>query len=148
MELNKDQSKKADYLLKVLCNSSSAMGSETVYKLFKTKNEAIYICSVLSELGLITVIAPTENDPINMVSFNENTCYFLESGGFLKKYNQNENKQTIQPIAKPNKKYAIISFIEKFWWKFLIPLAVIIIGWMIEKGIINISIFVEQVLKD
>ena len=46
----------------------------------------------------------------------------------------------IKKIPKKINTKPIISFLVKFWWKFLIPLAVIIIAILIERGIIDIGI--------
>jgi hypothetical protein len=47
-----------------------------------------------------------------------------------------EIKQTIYP--KEKQQNAIISFIVKFWWQILVPLAIVIIGILIERDVINI----------
>ncbi len=139
-ELTKEQSEKADYLLEIVCNSESAIDSKIAYDLFMSKDETLYVCSILEKLSLIDIISATERDPIYLINWTVNTCHFLKQGGFLKKYNQTENKQTTQPIENPNEKNAIISFIEKFWWQILIPLIIGILLILIEKGIINIGI--------
>jgi hypothetical protein len=49
-------------------------------------------------------------------------------------------KQNIQPKANENKHNAITSFLSKFWWQILVPLTIVVIGILIEKGIIDIGI--------
>jgi len=138
-ELTKEQSEKADYLLEIVCNSDSALGSSVVYDLFDSKEDAIYVFSILKKLNLISIISETENDPLYLFGFNENTCHFLKQGGFLKKYINKDIKQVNHPIAKEKRQNAIVSFIVKFWWAFIVPLAATIIGFMIDKGILNIG---------
>jgi|GEM_PF-2489987 len=53
---------------------------------------------------------------------------------------KNEIKQTVQPTKKPSIWARIMSFCAKFWWKILIPLALIVIKLMIDRGIIDIGI--------
>lgn len=48
--------------------------------------------------------------------------------------------QKIHPQPKEIKQNPIISFLSKCWWQILIPLTIVIIGILIEKGIINIGI--------
>lgn len=48
-------------------------------------------------------------------------------------------KQQNQPISNEIKQNPIISFLSKFWWQVLIPLAIVIIGILIEQKIINIE---------
>jgi len=139
-ELTKEQSEKADYFLEIVCNSDSAIDSKVAYGIFNSRDETLYVCSILEKLSLINIISPTEGDPIYLINWTANTCQFLKQGGFLKKHSQTENKQTIQPVEKPNKKNAVISFIEKFWWHILTPLIIGILLILIEKGIINFGI--------
>jgi len=68
------------------------------------------------------------------------------SNSTIGQFNQSENlsvlkteiKQVIQPNVKEKQQNAIISFVEKFWWQILVPLAIVIIGILIERGVINI----------
>ncbi|WP_396633586.1 hypothetical protein [Maribacter sp. R86514] len=70
------------------------------------------------------------------------------SGSTIAQVNQSESlnvekteiKQTNHPKTKEKQQNAITSFIVKFWWQILIPLAIGIILIMIEKGIIDIGI--------
>lgn len=69
------------------------------------------------------------------------------SGSTIGQFNQSDflrvNKTEIKQInpSKTNEKQhtPIISFIVKFWWAFIIPLAATIVGILIEKGIIDIG---------
>lgn len=70
------------------------------------------------------------------------------SGSTIGQVNQSESlnvekielKQTNHPKTKEKQQNSITSFIVKFWWQILIPLAIGIMLIMIEKGIINIGI--------
>lgn len=53
--------------------------------------------------------------------------------------NKTEMKQITPPKTTERQQNPIISFIVKFWWAFIIPLAATIIGILIEKGIIDIG---------
>ncbi|OBX17892.1 MULTISPECIES: hypothetical protein [Bizionia] len=71
--------------------------------------------------------------------FSNSTIGQFNQADFLKN-KKTEIKQNIQPKTNEKQQNAIISFIEKFWWQILIPLAIGIILILIEKGIINIGI--------
>ena len=135
-ELSKEQSEKADYLLQIVCNSDDYIKSKVAYDLFDSKEETLFVCSILEKLSLIDIIFSTEKDPISMIRWNVETCHFLKQGGFLEKYQKIEKKQTSQPIEKEKRQNAIVSFIEKFWWQILIPLIIGIVLIFIEKGIV------------
>ena len=95
-ELNKEQSKKADYLLKIICNSDSALGIEISSGIFESDMERDFVFSILKKFNLITVIQETENDPFYLFNRNENTCHYLQSeGGFTKKY-ENANLENLE----------------------------------------------------
>jgi len=133
-ELSKEQSEKADYLLQIVCNSDDYIKSEVAYDLFDSKKETLFVCYILEKLSLIDVIFTTEKDPIAMIRWTVETCHFLKRGGFLKKYQEIEKKQTSQPIENEKRQNATISFIEKFWWQILIPLIIGIVLIFIDKG--------------
>jgi len=69
------------------------------------------------------------------------------SGATIGQFNQSDflkiDKTEIKQITPPKtneKQYIlIVSFIVKFWWAFIIPLAATIVGILIEKGIIDIG---------
>lgn len=52
----------------------------------------------------------------------------------------NIKKIKIKTGVNKNKPNTFISILIKFWWVFIVPLSVIIIGFLIEKGIINLGI--------
>ena len=51
---------------------------------------------------------------------------------------KNNIEQNIHPQPKEIKENPIMSFISKFWWKVLIPIAIVVIGILIERDVINI----------
>lgn len=72
-------------------------------------------------------------------NFNNSTIGVINQESDLKDLNI-KIKQTNQPTPKEIKQNPIISFLLKCWWQILIPLAIVIIGILIEKGVINIGI--------
>lgn len=71
--------------------------------------------------------------------FSNSTIGQLNQADFLNN-KKTEIKQIIHPKTNEKQQNAIISFIEKFWWKILIPLAIGVLLILIEKGIIDIGI--------
>jgi hypothetical protein len=61
--------------------------------------------------------SPTQNIYVSGNGNNVNQSFFDNSRDI-------SIKQAINPADQPNKKNAIISFIEKFWWTFAIPLII------------------------
>lgn len=53
---------------------------------------------------------------------------------------KNKIKQRTHPTKKPSIWAIIKSFCVKFWWTFIIPLVAIVIGILIERGVIGIGI--------
>ena len=81
-----------------------------------------------------------QNTDSNIVNdFSNSTIGQVNQADFLKN-KKTEIKQTIQPKTKEKQQNAIISFVEKFWWQILIPLAIGIALILIEIGIIDIGI--------
>lgn len=145
IKLNKEQSEKADHILELVCNSDDGINAQIAFDLFETENETLKVLSILEKYNLIKLYK-NQNDDITLIGWTIETCHFFRDGGFLKKYKQTI-KQNIQPTENENKQKATTSFKEKFWtfivkfwWGFVIPILVIIIGILIEKGIIDIGI--------
>lgn len=57
---------------------------------------------------------------------------------FLLSVLKTETKQPIHPKEKEKQQNPIFSFVVKFWWQILIPLAIVVIGILIERDVINI----------
>lgn len=71
MKLTKQQIKKANKLLKALCESGHLL-DEKVYPFFKSEKEAEYVCLELKERNFLSLI--TDNDgKINRLTSNEYT---------------------------------------------------------------------------
>ena len=83
-------------------------------------------------------------DKIDNAKINDSKNYFR--GANIVQLNQADDlsvlktkiKQTIYPTPKEIKQNPIILFIVKCWWQILIPLAIVIIGILIERDVINI----------
>lgn len=114
-ELDLQQSKKADYLLEIICNSNQAIGSEIAEGIIASKTERNYIFSILKKFSLITIITETEGDPFYLFTWTENTCDFLHSkGGFVKKYHDSceENLSSISNKKTLNLNQETIASLE------------------------------------
>ena len=72
MQLTKQQIKKANKLLKALCETEFING-EKVYPFFDSEKEAEYICSVLEERQLL-IAHWYESNKITRLASNEYTC--------------------------------------------------------------------------
>jgi hypothetical protein len=81
----------------------------------------------------------SEKAKIIMNSFNNSTIGQLNQSDELSVL-KTEIKQTIHPTPKDIKQNPIISFIVKCWWQILVPLTIVIIGILIERGVIDIGI--------
>lgn len=77
MQLTKQQIKKANKLLKALCETEFING-EKVYPFFDSKKEAEYICSVLEERQLL-IAHWYDGNRITRLASNENTCNAVET---------------------------------------------------------------------
>ena len=85
------------------------------------------------------------NNTIESVNLTQNIGQYIggDNHGIQSSFDKvthTEIKQTIQPTPKDIKQNPIISFIVKFWWQILVPLAIVVIGILIERGIIDIGI--------
>ena len=77
MQLTKQQIKKANKLLKALCETEFING-EKVYPFFDSEKEAEYICSVLEERQLL-IAHWYDSNRITRLASNENTCNAVET---------------------------------------------------------------------
>lgn len=84
-ELNKEQIKKANKLLELLCKSGS-LGNEKILSFFDYKDEAETICSLLEKKDLLSLMEADQG--IIQVSKNNNTCNAFENNLLLKEFNK------------------------------------------------------------
>ena len=136
-ELNKEQSEKADYLLEIVCNSDTAIDSKVAYDLFNSKEEILYVYSILKKLSLIVIIGDPENDPIYFINWTENTCQFIKDGGFQKKYEQKNNIESNINSANNKEVDSRInnSIMNSFLRKIPLPIFLTIIGGSFALGL-------------
>lgn len=90
IELDKEQSKKADLLLKSLCDSDATFDREEADKIFLSESESDFVCSILEKRGLIDIISKTENDLLYRFTKTDVTCGFLKNGGLTKEYKKSK----------------------------------------------------------
>jgi hypothetical protein len=72
MTLTEQQTKRANKLLDLLCEVGDLNGIEA-YSLFDSKNDAVYVCSVLEKERLLSIFW-VDGKIIDILSRNENTC--------------------------------------------------------------------------
>jgi hypothetical protein len=118
-------------------------------KLNNLKKEKHIKCRVITNENIIAKIEfkgveylnkiESENNKIITNTFNNSTIGQLNQSDELSVL-KTEIKQTIHPTPKDIKQNPIISFIVKCWWQILVPLTIVIIGILIERGIIDIGI--------
>ena len=90
IKLNKDQSKKADLLLKSLCASDASFDREEADRIFISESESDFVCRILEEKGLIDIIAQTENNFLYRFTKTDITCGFLKNGGLTREYRKSK----------------------------------------------------------
>jgi len=97
-ELTKQNAKKADQLLKRLCESGS-LNMEKTYSVFEDDNVTDYVCSIFQEnrLANITKISAQSGEKsIYYMCSTENTSGFLKNGGFKYVYEKSHKKDWIK----------------------------------------------------
>ncbi|MGJ5642810.1 hypothetical protein [Formosa sp. S-31] len=83
IELTKEQSLKGDEFLKKLL-SNGALERQKVYDFFNDRDEAIVVCRILEQKGIIILNSPTYNDPFTIVIPEDGISTFLKNGGLTK----------------------------------------------------------------
>lgn len=84
-------------------------------------------------------VLQSENNTVILNSFNNSTIGQFNQSDELRVL-KTKIKQTIHPSSSEIKQNPIISLIVKCWWQILIPLTIVIIGILIERGIMDIGI--------
>lgn len=150
MELNRKQIQNAVKLLKIICNKKKAIDGAIAYNLFKSEDEAVYVCNILEDKGFIKIINVVENDPLYLIDYTSKTCQsldFLEKNEIKKRINKIDNANQYpytNAVTSPGVISRISSTLFAVWDKFfrliIIGVIVLIIGVLIKKGVINIGI--------
>lgn len=81
-----------------------------------------------------------QNTDANIINdFSGSTIGQVNQADFLKN-KKTKIKQIIHHKTHEKQENAMISFVEKFWWQILIPLAIGIVSILIERKIIDIGL--------
>lgn len=101
LELTKKQSEKGDKFLNKLL-SEEKLVNESVYEFFGDRDEAIVICKLLEQIGLIAFKGSTDKDPFLMTVPEEELATFLKTGG-LTQIASNKETERLEHIKRQSK---------------------------------------------
>lgn len=103
-KLTVEQSIKADDFLRKL-SSEGNLQREAVHSFFGDKDEAIFICTILSKKNLVKLLSPSDSHPFGVISEKDGVSILLKNGGLAKIAIdlENEKNKILEREAKNDK---------------------------------------------
>src|SRR5690606_2895798 len=95
IELTKEQAQMGDDFLKKLL-SDGVLERQCVYDFFGSKGEAVNVCTILQQIGIIIFNSPTYNDKFMLIVPGNGISTFLKNGGLTKIATESEKQDIIR----------------------------------------------------